>query len=767
LGLQAFSQQQNVSGLVLNSFTERPIADVKVQLLLNDSIIASSFTSEEGEFLFVNIPLAIYDISFAHVEYEAFILPDITLVSGRSDKIQVELIEAFKQLDEFTITPHKDRSKNNNEMVTNSVKTIYLQDMQKLAGSLDDPIRVAGMMPGVTSDAAFSENFISIRGNSPRGLKYQMEGVEVINPSHFARIGSSGGTFTVFSMQLLDKSDFFTGAFPAEYSNALSGVMDVNFRRGNQATKEYSITAGTLGLDFSTEGPFNEKMKSSYLVNYRYSVVGLARLIGYPTQPTYQDLSFVLNFPQKNGELKVFGIGGTSDRKRLATADSTLWEADLDRYNLSLRSEMLMIGATYDRRFGENTLMKVTTVGNAFRQIDNRNYLLDNYAEIIRSKNEYNSMPLTAAVSVKHKFSRRHTNKTGGSFEYATHNWDVLRYNFESSILDTNVIGTGQSHTAKAYTQSRFFITEKLVANVGVSSLYYSVNNKYSIEPRIGLSYKTKGNGRLSLALGRHSQIEHFATYLYQNKDSLGNTNFPNKSLDFVKAYHAIGGFKTTIFKNHYFNVEVYYQYLYNIPTEQNGTFSMANIAELENVRPLVNIGTGENYGIDFGLERYANKGLYYMINASIFESSYVDGLGVRRSTEFDQKFNVKFLAGKEYIVGEKKGKINFLGWNTNVSYVGGRPYTPVDLAASETNQETVLNEQLAYSLREKNLLFADVTFTYKINKPKRTIMWSLQIKNIFSNGAAIYREYDPMTQQETTVKSSSFFPNLSYKIQF
>ncbi len=762
-----WAQQQTIKGVVKNSFTELPIVDVTVKLLLNDSVVASTFTNEQGVFLFMNVPLAIYDVSFSHLEYEAFILPDITLTSSRAENIEVGLVEAFKQLNEMKITPHKDRSKNNNEMSTNSVKTIYLQDMQKLAGSLDDPIRVAGMMPGVTSDAAFSENFVSIRGNSPRGLKYQLEGVEVINPSHFARIGSSGGTFTVFSMQLLDKSDFFTGAFPAEYSNALSGVMDVNFRKGNQATREYSISAGTLGLDFSTEGPFNEKMKSSYLINYRYSVVGLARFIGYPTQPTYQDLSFVLNFPQKNGELKLFGIAGNSDRKRLATFDSTLWESDLDRYNLSLRSEMLMIGATYDKHIGEKNLFKITAVGNAFRQIDNRNYLLTKETEIIRSKNEYTSVPMTMVLSLKHKFSRRHTNKTGGSFEYATHNWEVLRYDFEAMHLDTNVIGKGYSQTGKAYTQSRIFLTEKTVLNLGVSSLYYSVNNKITFEPRIGLSYQTKGKGMLSLALGKHSQAEHFATYMYQERDSLGAITYPNKNLDFVKAYHAIAGYKTTIFKNHYFNLEVYYQYLYDIPTEKNGTFSMANIAELQDVRALENIGTGENYGIDFGIERYASKGLYYMINASIFESNYVDGLGIKRSTEFDQKFNVKFLAGKEYIIGEKKGKTNFLGWNTNVSYVGGRPYTPIDLASSQLNKETVYDETLAYSQREKNLLFADVTFTYKINKPKRTAVWSLQIKNIFSNGAAIYREYDPMTNTETTVKSSSFFPNLSYKIQF
>lgn len=766
--LNGFAQNQNIRGVVTNSFNQDPISDVQVKLLLNDSVVNSTFTNDKGEFLFVKIELGMYDISFTHVNYQAFILPDITLISSKESFLTVNLVEGFEQLGEVTINqPKKDRSQTNNEMVTNSVKTIYPQDMSKLAGSLDDPIRVAGMMPGVTSDAAFSENFVSIRGNSPRGLKYMMEGVELFNPTHFARIGSSGGTFTIFSMQLLDKSDFYTGAFPAEYSNALSGVLDVNFRAGSKTSRNYAVNLGTLGLDFATEGPFKENGKGSYLINYRYSVVGMARLIGYPTQPTYQDLSFVLDFPTEKGKLKVFGIAGTSDRKRIAIADSTVWEGDIDRYNLSLRSDMITLGGVYDHHLNENTLLKITLSGGASRQIDNRNYLLDDYREIIRKKNEYASVPVTGAISLKHKFSVRHTNKTSFSADYVSHNWDVLKYDFENSHLDTLVIGKGTSQTMKAYSQSRFLLNENWTMNLGVAAVYYSVNQKYSVEPRFGLSYQPKGKGKLSLALGRHSQIENFATYMYQFKDTLGAINTPNRSLDFVKAYHAILGYRTTIFKNHYINLEGYYQYLYDVPVEAGGTFSMINISELEDIGTLVNTGTGENYGVDLSLERYASKGLYYMINASLYSSTYVAGDGVKRSTQFDQHFNIKFLAGKEYIIGEKKGKRNFIGWNTNLAYVGGRPYTPINIAASELEQETIYNESLAFSQRENNLLFLDVTFTYKINKQKTTGIWSLQIKNMFSNGNAIYREYDAVLKQEVTVKSSSFFPNLSYKILF
>jgi hypothetical protein len=733
-----------------------------VTLLLNEIKVDSTQTTLSGTYHFDSVMIGIYDLSFSHPKFESFVLPDVTLLSSRKKEVHIHLEEHYQELAEFVVKPKKDRSKHNNDMATNSVRTIYVQDMSKLAGSLDDPIRVAGMLPGVTSDAAFSENFISIRGNSPRGLKYVVEGVELNNPTHFARIGSSGGTFTIFSTQVLDKSDFYIGAFPAEYNNALSGILDVNFRKGNNEEKETSLKIGTLGIDLTTEGPIKKQSGSSFLINYRYSVVGLARLIGYPTQPTYQDLSFVLDFPKNKGSLKVFGMAGTSDRKRIAVADSTTWEGDIDRYNLFLRGDMASLGLSYKHLINDKTNWKLTLLGSSYRQADNRNFLQSDYSEIIRNKNEYTSSPLSAAFSIKHRFSNRIRLKSGISTEWAIHDWEVLKHNVDFNRLDTAVYGLGTSLTNKAFSQFQFFITEKIKLNGGIAILSYNVNNKFSIEPRIGITKEVK-DGVFSLALGKHSQVEHFATYMYQNENGLT----PNKNLDFAKAYHAIAGFKSTLFKNHYFNIEAYYQQLYDVPGEVNGTYSVLNISELEEVRPLSNIGEGNNYGIDLSLERYASKGLYYMINASLYQSHYKDGNGDWRSTEFDQRFNIKFLAGKEYIIGEQKNKRNFIGWNTNLAYVGGRPYTPIDLVSSMLAEETILNEPLAYTLREDNLLFLDVTLTYKINKKGKTGIRSLQIKNLFSNGNAIYREYDSVLDKEVTIPSSSFFPNLSYKIEF
>jgi len=766
-----YSQElkQSIRGIITNQFTESPIPDVHVILLDKGQIVDQTISDINGNYQFPSVLIGTYDISFSHISFTSYTIPNIIVYSKKECIVNTQMEFSYNLLTEALVeSPQKERGITNNTMASVSAYSIRVEDAQRLAGGLDDPIRVAGTLPGVTANAAFSANFISVRGNSPRGLKYQMNGMELENPTHFARIGSSGGLFTIFSMQLLDNSDFFSGAFPAEYSNVLGAVFDVKFRKGNVKKNEYTIKAGTLGIDIAAEGPINKNKKSSFLFNYRYATVGMARLIGQPTEPTYQDLSFNLNFPQKKGgNLSVFGISGASDRAKIAIKDSLKWTKDVDRYNLYLSSGMATLGINYNKLIGENGVFNTIIAGSMTKQTDNKKYIQDDYSILIRSINEYSSIPLSWAGSYKYLFNSKHSNKTGFSLRTTQHEWIAKKHNYLENSLDTIVNGKGNSITAKVFSQSKYYLTSKWNLNLGISYIYYNVNNKNSIEPRAGITYAINAKNKISFAFGKHSQIENFATYKTQFKDSLGQISYPNQSLGFAKSNHFVMSYKTKIIPNHHLRIEAYYQQLYNIPTEKNSSYSTVNIAELEDMRILNNSGTGTNYGIDLGLERFADNGLYYMINGSVFNSSYVGGDGIKRNTQYDYRFNIRFLAGKNYMIGEKKGHRNYIGWNTTVAYIGGAPYTPLDLEQSRLQQESIKNENLAFTKREKNLLFIDATLTYKINKPKHTGIWSLQIKNLFSNGNAFYREYDTVLNAEVTIPSVSFFPNLSYKIQF
>jgi hypothetical protein len=774
ISLSLFSQSQSyqkVRGVITENFTEKPVEGVVVKLLIDNKSVQETISNNNGEFEFKDVELGHYDILFNHIGYKSFILPSIGVSMSKETIIEVTMELLPKQLKTVEVNPAKERGTPNNDMVVTSVFSIHPNDAKRIAGGLNDPIRVAGTLPGVTSATGFSSNFVSIRGNSPRGLKYYMDGIELPNPTHFARIGSSGGTFTIFNLDILDKSDFYTGAFSSQYGNSIGGIFDVKFRNGNAQKHEFNIQIGTLGANFGAEGPLSKKHKASYIFNYRYATVSLGR-VHNPSSPTYQDLNFNITVPLKNrAKLQFFAISGISDRTRAGILDSTQWKESLDRTTLYLASTTATVGATYKKYFNSNNVFNLAIIGAYTKQADNKDYILNDYSILHQKINEYTSMPISGSMSLKHKFGLRHKNITGVSFTSTQHQWLAEKYSFIDSTQHVLMNGSGRSNLFKAYTQSKFALNEKIDFIAGIHYLIYDVNNKQSIEPRASINYKINDRHSIAASFGKHSQVDNYATYLYQTTNGLNEIIYPNKNLDFIRAYHYILGYKGKVFTNHLLRVEVYYQDLYNVPSD-TGSFSVINLKELQDIRALSNVGTGKNYGIDFGFERYTDNGLYYIFNSSIYRSLYTAGDGVTRSTAYDNKYNLRFIIGKEYKLKASVSKKNIekyrsFSWNSNLNVLGGQPYTPLDLTASKIQQETIYNEKQAFTQRGKTLVFLDFNFSYTINKKGRKTVWAIQVKNLFSNGQAIFREYDTISNKEVEIKSTAFFPNIYYRLEF
>lgn len=515
-----------------------------------------------------------------------------------------------------------------------------------------------------------------------------------------------------------------------------------------------------------------QKNNSSYVVNYRYATVGLGR-IGNPSSPTYQDFSFNLDIPlaQSKAKLQFFGIAGTSDRTRAALKDSADWKESLDRTTLYLASTTVSVGGVYKKFVGTKSVFKATIVGSYSKQSDNKDYIQNDFSIINQKINEYTSIPITGALSFKHKFGVRHSNITGLSYNTTAHDWRAEKYSFIQNRQLVLMDGSGRSNLFQAFTQSKISLTDKFEILAGVHFLHYDVTKQYTIEPRVSLNYQLNSKHSLSLSSGMHSQVENYATYLYEQTTTLGETVFPNRNLGLAKAIHYIIGYKGKVFTNHRLRIEAYYQQLYNVPVD-SFAFSTINLEELSDLRALTNAGTGQNYGIDLGFERYTDNGLYYIFNASFWRSYYTGGDGIQRSSAFDNKFNLRFIVGKEYKLrasATKKGVDRFraFSWNESFNVLGGQVYTPLDFVNSKLEQETIYDESLAFTQTGETLLFLDFNFSYTINKKERKTVWAIQIKNLLNNGNALYREYDTVQDQEVVVKSTSFFPNIYYRLEF
>ena len=277
----AIAQQftATIKGRVTDRDSKQPLMGANI-MVLNTNPPTGAVSDADGYYSIANVNVGRQSIRFGYMGYDEVVINELLIRSGKETILNVEMQEKVGVLKEVEITAQKDKGKAHNEFADVSVRSFSAEEMNRYAGTLNDPARMAQSFAGVMT-ANDENNQIVVRGNSPRGLLWRMEGVEIPNPNHFAGSeGSTGGGVSMLSSNMLTNTDFISGAFPGEYGNALSGVFDLNLRKGNSEKHEFTLQAGVLGLEAALEGPFSKKYRGSYLVNYRYSTLDILGLLG-------------------------------------------------------------------------------------------------------------------------------------------------------------------------------------------------------------------------------------------------------------------------------------------------------------------------------------------------------------------------------------------------------------------------------------------------------------------------------------------------------
>jgi hypothetical protein len=755
-----------LKGKVIDVASEAPIPFATVTLLNTSPIIGTS-TDINGEFTIKNIPVGRYDIKVSSVGYEPTVLSGILLISGKTKAVTAHLQESVISVKEVTVKPKEEKNKAINQMATVSAKQFTVEETNKYAGGVDDPARMVSAFAGVAS--TISSNGIVIRGNAPKGLLWRMEGVPVPAPNHFGEISGVGaGVITALSSQMMANSDFFTGAFPAEYGNATSGVFDLSMRTGNNLEREHTFQIGSLGIDVSSEGPFKQGGNSSYLFNYRYSTLALVDHV-MPQDVggiRYQDLSFKLHFPTKKaGTFSVWGLGLIDGLDEKGETDSSEWESIYDSYNEESRIYMGIGGVTHKYFFNKNTYVKTILAGTGHGIGYSDNYLDSNLNRVNDDEIWLGNSNITLSSFINHKFNSRHTNRTGIVVQKLFYNYRFISQPEYGEAQQTYVNDKGNSELIQAFSQSSFNITKDLQINPGVHFQMFTLSKRWIIEPRLSAQWNLDNKQSITLGYGLHSSLEKLNYYFTQVQTPNGATR-PNTHLDFSKAHHFVLGYNRMVGKNTNLRIEPFFQYLYDIPVIADSSFSFLNLREewfLED--KFENSGLGRNIGIDITLERFLNNGWYYLTTASIFDSKYKAGDNVWRNTAFNKKFVGNFLIGKEWAVGSTKQ--NLLNISTRFTYNGGDWFTPANREASLAAQETVRDYGRTFKQQGPGNYFLHFTISYRRNRAKYSSVWSLQVLNVLGSKEYYGEYYDRKTNTIVDAQEAIIFPNLSYKIQF
>ncbi len=756
---------QTVKGKVIDADIRVSLPGATVLLMETEPVIGT-VTDIDGNFRIENVPVGRYDIQVSFIGYQPNIVREIIVGSAKEVTLNIELFESVHEMETVEISAEISKIKPINSMSIISARQITVEEARRYAGGVDDPAQLATAFAGVAG--GLNGNAIAIRGNAPKSMLWRMEGVQISNPSHYANLTSlGGGAFTALSAQLLANSDFFTGAFPAEYGNGLSGVLDMQMRSGNNEQYEHAFQIGTIGLDVSSEGPFKKGSGSSYLFNYRYSTFTLiAPVLPEDAQGNrFQDLSFKLNFPLKNaGVISLWGLGA-HDISEVEPNDTGNRQYAQDFQKLSSKQYMAAAGLNYRQILGKTAYLNtsLTGAGNGLKWEQDQLDMNDVLQQDERVGN--NNFTLSLNAFVNKKFGPKHTNRTGINVSNLFYNINMQKADSLGWPLKQYSLEDGNSFLLQLYSQSKYAINEKLFMNLGFHMQHFTLNGNTTYEPRAGISWQINPLNSLSFGYGNHSMLDLLSIY-FITRDVGGNIERPNEGLNFSRAHHFVISFDHSISEFAHFTIEPYYQQLYNIPVVDGTSYSLMNLDQdwfIDEI--LINDGTGYNLGVDLTLERFMHKGYYYLLSASLFDSKYTGGDSVERDAKFNKGYVLNVLGGKEWQVG--RNHKNILNLNGRITYQGGNRISPIDYDASYTAKEVVYDQTNAYSNQEPYAFHFHLGMFYRKNKEKHASVWSVQLINIVGTKEFYGYKYNLKTDEIIEDEEMLILPMISYKIEF
>jgi hypothetical protein len=771
---------QTIKGTITDKESKIPLAGVTVAVTTVNPP-AGTATDGNGNFLIENIPVGKHTIQVSYIGYNSITIPGVLVTSAKEVVLDLSMEESATQMDEVVITDRRDHI---NEMALVSAKTFDVQETERYAGSRADPARMASNFAGVLG-ADDSRNDIIVRGNSPQGILWRLEDVDIPNPNHFAVSGTSGGPVTILNNKTLANSDFFTGAFPSEYGNSTAGVFDLKMRNGNADKYEFTGQLGFLGTELAAEGPISRKHKSSFLLTYRYSTLklfeGLNIKIGTNSVPSYQDAALKLNFPMgKKANLSFFGIGGMCKIDLIVSnineqPEELYGESDRDQY---FSSNMGVLGTSFSYIINPSTYTRIT-VAQATTDVNARhdkvfrdaNYQVDSLKYILGYRFLTNST--VAHWYINKKFSGRHTVKAGIINNYYHLNLvdSSRQYPPTLQTWQHRLDYRGGTNLLQAYLQYKYRPSDALTFTAGLHGQYLTHNQSKALEPRVAMKY-TFTNNVFTLGYGLHSQLQPLYQY-FAVLPTNPTTAMHNYDVGFTRSHHTVAGYEHIFSRVLRLRSEVYYQYLYDVPIETRAGSSFSGLNQGSNFSrlfpdTLVNGGTGYNYGFELTIEKSFARNYYILLSGSVFDSKAKGNDGVYRNTDYNGRFAANLLTGYEY----KLGKNSTLLTGLKITYAGGRLYSPPDVAASNAIGDLIVVDSLRNTLRFKDYFRTDIKLGVRINAKRLTHEIAIDLVNILNTKNVLSQSYNyDLAAQGAypfiTQYQLGFLPLFYYRVDF
>lgn len=761
---------QTVKGSVTDVQSNAPLSGVTI-VITSMTPQKGTAADHNGRFILTDIPVGRHTLKATLLGYEPVLISNFEVTAGKEVVLDITLKENVQKLNTVVVAAP---SKNDpiNELAQVSARQMNIEEGVRYAGTRNDPSRMAQNFAGVVGSNDASNDII-IRGNSPYGVLWRLEGIDIPNPNHFSSLSATGGPVSMLNSNTLKNSDFLTSAFPATYGNALAGVFDLRLRNGNRDKYEYLAQVGFNGFEGAAEGPISKKNGSSFLIDYRFSLIAVVQALGLKVGtgsniPNYQDLNFKLDLPtQRSGTFSVIGLGGLSSINFKADPDNTdiLYGAnDRDR---KYRSNTGILGLTHTYTFNAATYGRAFAAFSLAQNTADEKIIAEGKEPQQAADLDFKQLKYSAGYLLNHKFSASNQLTTSVSA-------DLLQLNLhqrtikKGDALISELVNTDQKAILyKASANWQHFFNDDITMNTGVYAQYFGLNNTYAVEPRWNMKFRLGNGHALTAGAGMHSQLQPLVVYFYEGKDANNKSWLPNKALDFTRSIHTVLGYDAMLGRHLHLKLETYYQHLYDVPVEITpSSFSMLNTGAVfgfSEQSDFVNRGIGRNYGVELTLEKYLQQGFYFLFTQSLFNSEYRGSDLIWRNTAFNTQYVTNFLIGKEWPLSSTFS----IGADSKLSYAGGQWYTAYDVPATIDKGYIVYQNQDAFAQRNPAYFRWDLKLSFKWDQPRMTQKFFVDLQNLTFRKNLYMKDINVKTGEIKNVNQIGFFPNFNYQITF
>ena len=738
LSLSNICAAQNIRGIVTDALNSKSLTGANITLLGTDFRTESD---SNGIFRFTNLTSKIYIAEVSFLGYAKTIVKDIEVVKGSDAIANVALQIADNQLN--TVVVNGERND-----VFHALQTQYplsVAQTLRFPAAFNDPARLAMNSPGVTNDNDLG-NGLSIHGYAPAAMQWRLEGVEILNPNHLANASSfndqataSSGGVNALSTQMLGTSALVTGAYSSEYNNLISGCMDMRLRNGNDEKHRFTTQIGLFGLDLAAEGPLPSlspsrkegKNGTSYLINYRYSTVGLLLQMGVPLSEekvNFQDLAWNFHFPiGKKSDLKVFGMLGNS-RNTFETKKDTI-RNNRDLTNVYYKDRLQVYGANFKSQLNSKTSFYLSaayssTAPSLVRQNFDKNFkLLDeftaNTAQNLWSVNTF----------VQNKLSNTFSIKYGVNISYSI----FKRVYFGTSNIYTDLKYQKRNHSLLVGIS---LVTNTFSGPILISQKYKTVH----FLPKISYAYRIDDDKKIVFSASQQSKFD-----LVSNQFML---NFDKKS------------------KNQHFSAGLFFHNTLAKKITNTVYFNLEYIAIPERLDFIRNFSKQNNYGVEAQYEKTFARNIFFNANGSLYKALVKSEFNTFFTNYFGANYTLNLSLGKEWT--KKANKI--WGASTHIINNGANYLSPMESNMTTFQKQVIVIDYITsndFGFKLQNYFRTDLRLYYKRDRKTWSSTLSLDIQNVTNKQNIAFEYYDTFLKKTSTKYQNGLIPILAWRANF